>query len=94
MPLLFKHSTVHFEKECTVDETVALVEFLRTHKSAKVVMRDCTYAHTFLIRALTAFHPKIMSFPDDAILSQWLVPLFGLQPSLQSRRRHASASPT
>lgn len=88
MPLLFTRSTVHFEEECTVEETVALVEFLRTHKSAKIVMRKCTYAHTFLIRALIAFHPKITSLPEDAILYKWLVPIAGANQNMRSSSPH------
>jgi len=84
MPLHFNRATVHFEADCTVDETIALVEFLRSHKAAKVHMNRCTYAHTFLIRALIAYRPQILSLPQDALLSKWLFPIAGQRQTATS----------
>ncbi len=74
MALRFVRNSVYFEDCCTVEEALDLAEFLRRAKAPKVVMSDCTSAHTSLIQLLAAARIKKIAPPGDAFMARFVMP--------------------
>ena len=74
MSLRFVRNTVYFEECCIVDEALDLAEFLRRTKAPKIVLSDCTSAHTALIQLLAAARGKKITPPKDAFLARFVMP--------------------
>ena len=79
MPLRLARNRVHFEGECSVEEALALLEYLSRPKPPRVDLRQCTHMHTALVQVLAACRPTRIVPPEDPFLASWLMPFLASQ---------------
>jgi len=77
MPFQFAKNTVTAGESCTVEDALPLLEFLQSHRGAKVDLGPCTHLHTAVLQVLLAAKPKIAGLPKEAFLARWLAQALG-----------------
>jgi len=77
MPFQFAKNMVTAEESCTVEDALPLLEFLQSHRGAKVDLGPCTHLHTAVLQVLLAAKPKITALPREAFLARWLSQTLG-----------------
>ena len=58
MPVVFNQDRASFEDVCTVEEALALLEFLKDNEAPVIDLSACTYLHTALLQLLMSVCPK------------------------------------
>ena len=76
MAFTFTKNTATADGTCTVEDALPLLEFLQSHRAAKVDLGSCTQLHTAVLQVLLAVRPKIAALPREAFLARWLAPAF------------------
>jgi ABC-type phosphate/phosphonate transport system substrate-binding protein len=76
MPFKFADKMVTAEESCTVEDAMPLLEYLQSHRGAKVDLGPSTHLHTSVVQVLLAARPKIVAFPREAFLARWLSQVF------------------
>ena len=72
MPFKFAKNTATAEESCTVEDAMPLLEFLTSHRAARVDLSACANLHTAVLQVLLAAKPKIAAPSREAFLSRWL----------------------
>lgn len=78
MPFKFAKNAAIAEESCTVEDALPLLEFLQSHRGARIDLGACTNLHTAVLQVLLAVRPKISALPQDAFLARRLSPVLGL----------------
>ena len=63
------------EGVCTVEEALPLLEFLQSHRTARIGLDSCTHLHTAILQVLLAVRPPIAALPQETFLARWLSPM-------------------
>ncbi|MDR3517427.1 MAG: hypothetical protein P4M00_16605 [Azospirillaceae bacterium] len=77
MPFSFAKNTATAETLCTVEDALPLLEYLQSHRGAKVDLGPCRHLHTAVLQVLLAARPKITVLPQDPVLSGLLSQALG-----------------
>ncbi|MFZ1107275.1 MAG: hypothetical protein WAN43_02860 [Rhodomicrobium sp.] len=81
MAIRYDASTVYCEAECMVEEALPLLEFLRTHRGARIDMTDCVYVHTAVLQVLAAAAPKNPMLPASPAMATWVSAVLAASPA-------------
>jgi hypothetical protein len=81
MPIRFEASTVYCEAECMVEEALPLLEYLRSHRGARIDMTDCDYVHTAVLQVLAAAAPKNLFPPASPAMANWVSAILKAAPA-------------
>ncbi len=63
-----------------VEEALLLLEFLRSHRGARVDMTDCVYVHTAVLQVLAAAAAKNLILPASPAMANWVSAILGAAP--------------
>lgn len=74
MPIRFEDRRAVFDGDCTLEEAMALAEWLETGPAAADLGR-CTGLHTALLQLLLAGGVRLDTPPGDPFLTRWVAPL-------------------
>jgi hypothetical protein len=77
MPHIFGEDAVRIDGVCAVDEAMPLLEFLQTHREARIDMRTCTHLHSAALQVLMVVAIRVAVLPEEEFLSRWLTPMLG-----------------
>ena len=81
MPIRYDASTIFCEAECMVEEALPLLEYLRSHRGARIDMTDCVYVHTAVLQVLAAAAPKNLILPASPAIASWVSAVIGATPA-------------
>jgi hypothetical protein len=76
MPFKFAKNTATAQESCTVEDALPLLEFLQSHRAARVDLAPCVRLHTAVLQVLLAAQPRITALPKDTLLARWLSQVF------------------
>jgi hypothetical protein len=77
MPFQFTKNTATAGDSCTVEDAMPLLEYLMSHRTARVDLGQCANLHTAVLQVLLAAKPKIIALPHEAFLARWLSQILG-----------------
>lgn len=72
MPFTFAENAAVAEGAVNAEDALTLLEFLQSHRNAKVDLGSCGHVHTAVVQLLMAARPEIVALPREAFLSRWL----------------------
>lgn len=75
MPIRFEERKVVFDGDCTLEEAMALAEWLETGPTATADLSACTGMHTALLQLLLAGGVRLDAPPADPFLARWVAPV-------------------
>jgi hypothetical protein len=77
MPFKFAKNTITAVESCAVEDALPLLEFLQSHRMARVNLGSCIHLHTAVLQVLMAVRPQIVALPKDMLLASWLLQVLG-----------------
>ena len=77
MPFKFARNAAIAQDTCTVEDALPLLEFLQSHRSARIDLGACTHLHTAVLQVLLAVRPPLSALPREAFLARWLSQALG-----------------
>lgn len=81
MPLSLGSRTARLEGHVGIDDTEALVAWLRRTRTPTVNLKGCTHLHTAVLQALVAARIKVSAAPADDFLAAWILPMLEQAPA-------------
>jgi hypothetical protein len=77
MPVNFIENTAVADGAVNAEDALTLLEFLQSHRDARVDLGSCVHVHTAVLQLLLATRPEIVALPSETFLSRWLSPVLG-----------------
>jgi hypothetical protein len=64
-----------------VEEALTLLDFLNSHRSARIDMTDCVYVHTAILQVLAAAAAKNLKLPASPAMASWVSAVLAAAPA-------------
>lgn len=72
MAIRYLKRTARFDDIVSVEEAEGLLAWLQKGAQHKLDLKACTHLHTANLQVIMAANPKILHWPEDPDLHQWL----------------------